>query len=282
MKRLFWLRGILLVVGAFFGGMVTQKKYGIGNLLDMLVPNRAEERVAEVIPPSQAGKLDIFILAGQSNMEGHGVLEEYTLAPPADSVFVFNKEYVWQRGKEPVNDEVGPSIAFATELLKCNNQHSIGLVNVAWGGTNIAQWAKSSGDKSLYQRMLKRALAASTQGQIKALLFMQGENDAEGDSTDHYTDWDVQFGKFVAAVRQDLHNDTLPVVFGQIGKGNKVRWLQVKACQLRLKLPHVAMIKTDDLAYQDTGVHYTTKAYIELGKRFAQGYINLEKAHTLK
>jgi hypothetical protein len=39
--------------------------------------------------------------------------------------------------------------------------------------------------------MLKRALAASPQGEIKGLLFFQGENDSEGKSTDHFNDWDI-------------------------------------------------------------------------------------------
>jgi hypothetical protein len=61
--------------------------------------------------------------------------------------------------------------------------------------------------------MLTRALAASTQGEIKGLLFYQGENDAEGKTSDHPHDWDVQFKQFVENVRKDLHNDSLPIIF---------------------------------------------------------------------
>jgi hypothetical protein len=276
------LLSALLILAVFIGGMITQKNYGIGNILNLINPVRVSERKTEVIPAQLAGGLDIFILAGQSNMQGKGLESEYSLLPPPDSVFVFTEHYAWQRGKEPVNDGIGPSISFASELLKAKRQPPIGLVNVAEGGTNIGQWSKSTGDKSLYQRLLKRALAASTQGHIKGVLFMQGENDAEGDSTDHYTDWDVQFEKFVTDLRHDLNNDSLPIVFGQLGKGTKPYWVQIKACQQRVNLPLVAMIKTDDLAYQDTSVHYTTQGYIELGKRFAHGYKSLVQSQPTR
>jgi hypothetical protein len=79
----------------------------------------------------------------------------------------------------------------------------------------------------------------------------------------------------VKNIRHDLGNDSLPVIFAQIGKGKSINWEKVKKCQEKVRLKNVYMIKTDDLNYQ-SGVdpHFTTESYIEIGKRFASAYMN--------
>lgn len=129
--------------------------------------------------------------------------------------------------------------------------------------------------------MLKRALAASPAGEIKGLLFFQGENDSEGKNTDHFNDWDIKFEQFVKEVRHDLGNDSLPVIFAQIGKGNSINWEKVKKCQGKVQLKNVYMIKTDDLNYAKAP-HFTTESYIEIGKRFASIYMDKFMIHSSK
>lgn len=266
---------ILFLFLIFILGMITQRYYGLGNILKKLNPTYVPVGKQEVIKKEQQGKLSIFILAGQSNMEGEGEVRDYKPIDTHGKVYVFNDNYKWIIGKEPVRKKIGPSISFAAEIIKKFPDENIGIVNVARGGTNINQWSKSYLDNSLYQIMIKRALAASSQGQIKGLLFYQGENDAEGKDTDHYNDWDIQFENFVKNVRNDLHNDSLPVVFAEISKGNSIYWKKVKECQERVHLNLVSMIKTDDITHQNkSSVHFTTNGYIEIGKRFADKFIN--------
>jgi hypothetical protein len=129
--------------------------------------------------------------------------------------------------------------------------------------------------------MIKKALAASSQGRIEGLLFFQGENDTEGDSTDHYNDWDLMFEKFVNDVRMDLNNDSLPVIFAQIGKGENKLLLKVKERQAAVHINHVIMIKTDDLDYQKDDIpHYTTEGYIEIGRRFGEAWLENFEHHS--
>ncbi len=274
MKKIFTIflsLSFLLVI--FTSGMIAQKYYGLGNIFKKLNPNYVPTDKQEVIKKNHEGRLSIFILAGQSNMEGEGDVENYKPIDTHNKVYVFNNEYKWIVGKEPVREKIGPSISFAAEIIKKFPDESIGIVNVARGGTNIYQWKKSYLDNSLYQQMIKRALAASAQGQIRGLLFYQGENDAEGKNTDHYNDWDIQFERFVMDVRKDLHNDTLPVVFAEIGKGNGIYWQKVKKCQEKVDINLVSMIKTDDIENKKGSVHFTTKGYIEIGNRFADKFI---------
>jgi len=265
---------IIIVISIFVCGIFTQKYYGLGNILEELNPNYINQSKTEYLKKEHQGKISIYILAGQSNMEGHGELKELTPFDTQNKVYVFDENYKWIIGKEPVRAKVGPSIAFASEISKKTGE-IVGIINVAVGGTNIEQWLKSKADNSLYQRLLKRALASSAQGEIKGLLFYQGESDAEGDNTGHIDDWNVEFEKFVKKIRKDLKNDSLPIVFAQIGKGNEINWKRVKASQEKVNLVNVIMIKTEDIEKNGSNIHYNTKGYIEIGKRFADKYIEV-------
>lgn len=261
-------------IGVFFiGGMITQKYYGLGNIIKKLNPSYTSETNKNYIEESHEESLSIFILAGQSNMEGDGDIEDFNTDLNREGIYAFNDDFRWVIGKEPVRKKVGPSISFAATLIENEAEYPIGIINVARGGTNIGQWLNNGDDNSLYKNMIKRALAGSSQGEIKGLLFYQGENDAEGDSTDYVDNWHLKFAEFVTEVRQDLKLDSLPIIFAQIGKGNGTNWIKVKASQERVSIPHVYMIKTDDIDYQDGSIHFTTDGYVEIGKRFALKYI---------
>ncbi|QNM84513.1 hypothetical protein H9W90_09925 [Polaribacter pectinis] len=263
---------LVLLLGLFFiGGAIVQKKYGLGNLIKILNPKYKSETKKEVLNENHRGKMSIYLLAGQSNMEGDG--EEKIESLNDGKIYVFNKDYKWEFGREPVRKKVGPSMAMA-KVISQNSSNPIGVINVAVGGTNIAQWQKSFSDNSLYLRLLKRALASQTQGEIKGLFFLQGENDAEGDSTDHYDDWHIQFEKFITNIREDLKDSSLPVVYGQIGKGDGKYWLKVKKSQEKVSLPNVVMIKTDDIDYKAGIIHYNSEAYIQIGERFGKKYVD--------
>ena len=265
----------LLMIGIFLIGMVTQKHYGLGNVLARLDKNYVSPDKIEWIQEDHRGHLDIFILAGQSNMEGDGELNPYFHFENQDRIYVFDERFKWNIGKGPLKSKFGPSISFASTILESTSSQAVGIVNVARGGTALRHWTKDYADNSLYQNTLKRALAASTQGQIKGLLFFQGEKDADMDSSGHFQDWHEVFEIFVADLRKDLKLDSLPVIYAQIGKGNHPLWEEVKNSQEKVGLPFAGMIRTDDLDYKEGSIHFNSEGYIEIGKRFAHTYIDL-------
>jgi hypothetical protein len=128
---------ILLLLVIFFSGIITQKKYGIGNIIKKLNPSYVPADKQEIIKKDQQGKLSIFILAGQSNMEGSGDINDYKPIDTQGRIYVFNENFNWIAGKEPVRGGVGPSISFAAEIINKFPNKNIGLVNVARGETNI-------------------------------------------------------------------------------------------------------------------------------------------------
>jgi hypothetical protein len=155
-----------------------------------------------------------FLLAGQSNMSGRGgtiqvpgashrvfvpsSALELALVQPDGLVERLNVSLGWEPAVEPlhfdvdsnhVNDcGIGSGLLFARFLaVPCR------LIPCAVGGTSLDEWAPSG---ELYRRMLGRA----AHSQIDALLWFQGEEDANAkESALRYEDklvaWIVQLRK---------------------------------------------------------------------------------------
>ncbi len=118
--------------------------------------------------------------------------------------------------------------------------------------------------------MLKRSRSASNQGEIRGVLFFQGESDATAERADR---WSEQFKQWVGDVRANLGSPNLPIVYAQLGDGRESvdpqAWKRLQAMQAEVELPHSAMITTSDLALSD-GVHFTSESYHSIGRRFAE------------
>lgn len=271
----------IFLLGIFFTGMITQKYYGLGNLLAVLDSDYVSPERKEWVQEDHRGNLDIFILAGQSNMEGDGELSPHIHFDNLNRIYLFDEQYKWKPAHGILKSKFGPSISFASTILETHkNTTAVGIVNVARGGTGLKEWTKNYADNSLYQTTIKRALAASTQGQIKGLLFFQGEKDADRDSTGHYQDWHIVFEDFVEDIRNDLGLEQLPVVYAQIGKGDHPLWNEVKNSQKKVRVPFSGMIQVDDLDYREGSIHFNSEGYIEIGKRFGHKWLELSNTNV--
>ncbi len=196
---------------------------------------------------------DLWVLGGQSNMEGVGNLE--FVHPPDDKVRMIDMvEEKWQAAIEPlhnlpgavdkvhwrVNEQKQPErltgdklaeynrnrkkgaglgIAFGAAYVK-HGDAPVGLIPAAHGGTSMDQWdparynAASPGD-SLYGSMLRRVKVASHNGKVRGVLWYQGESDASLTAAPLFKG---KFERFVAKVREDLKDPTLPFLYVQIGR----------------------------------------------------------------
>lgn len=223
--------------------------------------------------------LDLFVLAGQSNMVGTAPIAD---TAPLPGVYCFGNDYQWKVGSDPLDSaenqvdavsidraaRAGPGLPFAARMKK-----PVGLIPCAKSSKAIAEWRRSTSDQTLYGSMLKRFRAASVAGTIRGLLFFQGEADARTKAAEQ---WAVRFSQFVAGIRGDTIAD-LAIVFAQIGADypSYPYWATVKAQQASIDLPRVSMIRTDDLALQDDGLHFTPESYDVIGGRFADAMLTL-------
>jgi hypothetical protein len=294
------LFGLTFLAGLVAGALV-QKNWGVGNVLRTIgVPYPTAVPAAVVpasveIPPAHAGQMSLFILAGQSNMVGWAPVPPEQTSDPR--IYVFGNDYQWRIAREPVDDPTnqvdqvsrdrgaafGPSLAFALASLDHDPELVIGLIPCAKSSTSITEWQRNLSDKSLYGSCLKRARAASPMGQIAGVLFYQGEEDAVDPSRYPQHDpsparWSLLFSDFVTALRKDLDEPELPIVFAQLGADPNAadlpNWQLVRQQQSSTQLPMTAMIVTDDLPLLD-GLHFTADSYRMIGKRFADAYWEL-------
>lgn len=238
---------------------------------------------------------DLWILAGQSNMQGYGVMKE--VESPSIQVSMFGMDDRWQIAETPVhrlyeakdgvyhnpiqdghevmrrqrNKGACLALPFAKEMLERTGV-PVGLIPCAHGGTSMDQWSPDLRDKggdSLYGATLRRFKAAG--GKVKGMLWHQGEAEASPDLAPVFKE---KFAKLVAAFRRDFNQPNLPFYYAQIGRyvspdsewWNKVQELQ-RQSEFTLP-PPAGMAPSIDLRLDDA-IHVGTPDLKRLGVRMA-------------
>jgi len=243
---------------------------------------------------------DLWVLAGQSNMEGVGNLRDVT--PPNDRVMLLGMDGAWTRAEEPLHwlvdspDPVhsgdpntraersaaqhksrgkgaGLGLPFAEAMVKATNV-PVGLVACAHGGTSMAQWdpaKKGEGGNSLYGSMIRQVELAG--GKVRGVLWYQGESDAFGGPA-VFGAFPKVFTDFIAAVRADLGRSDLPFYYVQIGRvimpADVAGWDAVREAQRTLpaQVPNTGVVSAVDLELDDL-IHVGTQGLKRLGRRLA-------------
>jgi sialate O-acetylesterase len=242
---------------------------------------------------------DLWVLAGQSNMQGVGNLDD--VSPPSDRVALLGMDGKWSRAEEPLHwlvdspDPVhsgdpatreqrskqehatrkkgaGLGLPFATALTAATGV-PIGLIATAHGGTSMAQWdpaKKDRGGRSLYGSMLNQVNRAG--GKVRGVLWYQGEAEANPEASKTYPRTMLNF---IASVRDDLHDPDLPFYLVQLGRfvheGPSEGWNAVQEAQRRIpdRIPSTAVVAAVDLELDD-GIHIGTLGLKRLGSRLAR------------
>lgn len=204
-------------------------------------------------PKSIPANADIWVMAGQSNMEGCGYLSE--ALPSHPKVWAFDmKTQAWTQAADPMHilhesaapvdfalrksgapadiqargDEAiraywrersrgigaGLGLSFAVTYAKATGR-PVGLIPAAHGGTSLAQWSHEKKDEG--NRSLYGAMLERIRlagGNLKGILWYQGESDASVDGAALYPS---RFKAWVEAVRRDTGKAELPLFTVQIG-----------------------------------------------------------------
>ncbi|KAI3448133.1 hypothetical protein Pfo_004798 [Paulownia fortunei] len=224
----------------------------------------------------------IFILAGQSNMSGRGGVDKHKqwdgVVPPessADSskIFRLGPHLHWEVAGEPLHQEIdsnrtcgmGPGLSFANAVKE--HVGVVGLVPCAVAGTAIKDWARGT---QSYENMVKRAKAAVHGGEVKALLWYQGEKDTftEQDANSYKENTE----RLILNVREDLDLPSLPVILVKIASGRG--YLEkVRDIQKAIDLPNVVCVDAMGLPLEEDNLHLTTEAQVQLGHLLADAYL---------
>lgn len=236
--------------------------------------------------PETASDLHIFILAGQSNMSGRGAVEEYD-REVWPRIWALNRQRQWVPATEPLHFDkpervgVGPGREFAVALAEARPDIRVGLVPVAVGGSPVESWVPGAyyeqTDSHPWDDAIARARIASRAGQVKAILWHQGEADSRPGRSVLY---EARLHDLIARFRDELDAPDLPFIAGQLGCFAGEPWdehrEQVNAVHERLpsQVPATGFVSSSGLTGMDH-VHFDTPSYRELGRRYAAAYLNL-------
>ncbi len=239
--------------------------------------------------PAGTERLDIYLLMGQSNMKGRGVMPEEPKRDPR-IVMMHLRDDQWYLARHPLhltgdaktfeghdNAGVGPGLAFAEVVAGREPKAAIGLIPCAVGGSPIRVWEKGAKlyDEALRRGKLALQTAAPAKPRIAGVLWLQGEADAGPDNRAGY---EGKLLKLVDDLRADLSLPELPFIACTIGEmsPDAARLADQKAMNevllsLPRKRPHTACVDARDIkTHIGDHVHFDTAAQEEIGRRFAR------------
>ena len=300
------------------GKIISEKIVKLGGGSDLLIQDipvggpyqirlsNSKEKLEKVFENVLVG--DIWILAGQSNMQGVAKPKEnYPLSKYVNMLsFVENWEpatiplHRMKNSELPIfvdlyrkviTDEEAESVLgltkfnnywgvcagrfFADELFE-KTSVPIGVIPCAWGGTTLEQWNPEQfhkGNPSLYGIMLQKVKKAG--GRVRGMLWYQGESDAlVADETIPAT-YNARFKKFVSAVHKDIGK--IPVITVQLGRTLEASpeiakyWQMVQENQRLVadELDDVFMVPAFDYDLNDP-IHISYQAQKKLALRLAR------------
>lgn len=241
---------------------------------------------------------DVWLLAGQSNMEGIGRLATAPRPHPLVRARAMDGRWVLARDPLHVLDEspdavhnpgrvtaaeakrarrarlrgAGVGVPFGAAMVARSGVPQ-GLICTAHGGTSMAQWdpaLRTRGGDSLYGSLL--ASWRATGQPVAGVLWYQGESDAYEAPAAAYS---AAMRRFVSELRRDLRQPRLAFLMVQLGRNPSPAdprwWNAIQDQQRRLpeSVRHLGVVGAADLSLDD-GVHISTEGFQRLGGRLAR------------
>ncbi|MBN1143958.1 MAG: family 43 glycosylhydrolase [Bacteroidales bacterium] len=237
----------------------------------------------------------IYLMFGQSNMEGQGAIEpQDRVTNPRVKVLQdltcpnLNRTYgTWYTAAPPLNrcwSGLGPGDSFGRMMGESAPDYvtTIGLVNASVSGCNIYIYKKGCPDgldeysqgipfDCGYSWLLDLAKKAQQEGIIKGILFHQGETN----NTD--PEWKNTVQQIVADLKADLGLGDIPFLAGELlyeeyGSCCSAHNIEIK--KLPALIPNAHVISASGLPGSDVA-HFTPASYRTLGERYARKMLEL-------
>lgn len=239
---------------------------------------------------------DVYILAGQSNMDGRGDAKKLPpeLQKESEKAIIFYRNPIgasdgWKKlrpgysfapkgGKTLPTNTFGPEIGFTHAMLKANPKQHLALIKGSRGGTSIRRdWAPGVTGQPKTQKLLYRMLIETTAQAIKALeadghtytlkgfLWHQGEADKKLSSDKYQT----LLEELIARVREDLKSPKLPVVVGEVFDNGERDNTRAAIQATAAASDTVGLVSSEGTSAWDKTTHFDAKSQLLLGRRYA-------------
>jgi hypothetical protein len=236
------------------------------------------------LPPK--ARFHLFLLIGQSNMAGRGAVEEPDRAPHP-RVLMLNKAGEWVPAVDPMHFDkpaagVGLAKTFGKLVAEADPGVTVGLIPCAVGGSPIDSWKPGefyAPTKSHpWDDALRRAKLALEAGELKGILWHQGESDSTPARAKVY---EAKLHDLIARLRRELNAPQVPFIAGQLGQFAENPWDDAKKLvdqahqQLPARVPRTAFVRSDGLQHKGDKVHFDSASLREFGARYAAAYFQL-------
>ncbi|MEO1616568.1 MAG: sialate O-acetylesterase [Planctomycetota bacterium] len=251
---------------------------------------------------------DVYLLAGQSNMDGRGLVSELPAShakPVKEAILFYRNEKAATEGWRTLvpgfsvppgykgglpSTTFGPEIGFARAMLQTNPEQKLALIKGSQGGTSLrADWnpgvkddVESQGPQ--YRDFIKTIQVATEQLMkrgdsisIRGLLWHQGESDRKS-STPVYR---RRLKQLIARLREDVGVPDLPVVVGEVFDNGQRDSVRAAIQAVAGASPSVGLVSSDGTTTSDPGTHFDTKSQLLLGQRYAEAMRKLPAAAPL-
>jgi hypothetical protein len=232
------------------------------------------------LPPKD--KFQLYLLIGQSNMAGRGLLDEQS-SRPHPRALAFTRDNAWAPAVEPLHSDkskagAGLAHTFATAMAEHDPSTTIGLIPCAFGGSALSTW-EFGGEHVV--RALERCGAAMRDGTLAGILWHQGETDAMDENlTRTYAQ---RLDRMIADLRANLGSPDVPFVAGEIlhfmydlPEYPGAARINEALRNLPRRVPRTACVSAAGiLTHRGDKVHFDTAGLRELGRRYAKEMISL-------
>lgn len=226
----------------------------------------------------------VFVLAGQSNMAGRGLVSPQDTVS-SKKVMTINAQGSIILAKEPLHfyepklSGLDCGLSFGKSLLsKIPDSIEILLIPTAVGGSSVSKWLNDSVHRNvpLLSNFKQKLLLGKQFGPLKGILWHQGESDGNEIDIPFYKErLSALFRKF----REISNEDNLPILVGELGSYSKSpkKWEQInqQIHALASKDRNIFVIKTLDLSDKGDKLHFDSNSQRKIGQRFAESYLKL-------
>lgn len=248
-------------------------------------------------PPVRKDKFQLYLLVGQSNMAGRGLVEAQDTVPNRH-VLRLNKAGQWEVAQDPLHFDkpvaaVGPGLTFGRVLAAQDTSVVIGLIPCAVGGSGIDAWTPGAyfADTKAYpyDEALARAKVAQQAGTLAGIIWHQGETDSNPEKSPTYA---AKLTALIARFRTDLQAPAVPFVAGQLPafqfqkagsdgvphpNADAVR-INDAVAALGKTVPHYAYVSAAGTTDRGDQLHFDARSARLMGQRYAQAMQQLRKA----
>jgi hypothetical protein len=214
-------------------------------------------------------------------MAGRGRLGE---VPPIENDRLFMlRNGRWQPLREPVNYDrpfagVSLAVSFADEYAKRFDCQA-GLIPCADGGTSLEDWSAGG---QLYCNAAAQTKLAQRCGEVKGILWHQGEGDSDNEETART--YMPRFLERLSALRKECDLEGVPVVLGELGsfladdpQGRCAYFGLVNQAlaEIAETVPHIALADSAGLGSNGDYLHFNAESLREFGRRYFRKYLEL-------